>query len=163
MERDFRAQLERIDRLMKVIQSKDQISLSGGLDFEDIVMFACVCMWHLKDWVLNDPEFRPKDYNKLKSDLHTEKSLLVCADLANGSKHLVLKNPKVGVAFADPDHTGLLWRPSEGIYQTLHYIVCDDRNDPFHGMEIRDFLAIARQAWERIINTHYCSWLDDIV
>jgi hypothetical protein len=158
MERDFRAQLERIDRLMEIVRSKDQFSLSGVLTFEDIVVYACQCMWHLKDWVLNDPGFRPKDASKLKSDIHTEKSILVCADLANGSKHLVLERPKVGFAFADP--TGIHLEPSKGIHQTFHYIVCDDPTDPFNGMEIRDFLAIARQAWERIIDAHYLSIVD---
>jgi hypothetical protein len=50
---------------------------------------------------LNDPGFKPKDLKRLERDIHASKPLLICADLANGSKHLVPKRPKVSFSFGD--------------------------------------------------------------
>ncbi len=97
VEKYFQNQLERIDRLMKIIRSDDQQSLLGSaLTFEDAIIFTCQSIWHLKDWVLNDVNFQAKDTAKLKADIHAQKCLLVCSDLDNGSKHLMLNHPKVG-------------------------------------------------------------------
>jgi hypothetical protein len=64
----FQQQEQRIDRLMKIIRSDDQYSLLvDALTFYDIVIFACQCMWHLKDWILNDPECHPKAADKLEA------------------------------------------------------------------------------------------------
>jgi hypothetical protein len=141
---------------MKIVHSDDEHSLLGGaLTFYDIVIFACQSMWHLKDWILNDPEFQPKDTKQLEADIYAEKCLLVCGDLANGSKHLVLKRPKVGASLSE--RQGIHYDQSQGIFQIYYYIVCADDNDPYHGMEIRALLAAARQSWDTIIDTHHVS------
>jgi hypothetical protein len=156
VEKHFQEQLERIDRLLKIVHSDDEHSpLGGALTFYDIVIFACQSMWHLKDWILNDPEFHPKDTKQLETDIHAEKCLLICADLANGSKHLVLKRPKVGASLWE--RQGIHDYPSQGIFQTFYYIVCSDHGDQYHGMEIRALLAAARQSWDTIIDRHHLS------
>lgn len=150
----WQEQLDRIDRLMEIMRADDQTSLLGGaLRFYDIVVFSLQSIWHLKDWILNDPEFHPKDSSKLKSDIHGEQSLRICADLANGTKHLKLKGSKVGAFISNSQ--GIDLDPSRGRHQTYYYVICSDSSDPYHGMEIRDLLSAARQGWDRIIQTHY--------
>ena len=159
MDQRFWDQLARVDRLLKIVGSTDQLSkLGSALNFEDALTFACQSMWHLKDWILNDPEFRPKDIAKLKADIHERRCLLICADLANGSKHLTLTRPKIGASLAD--QRGICFYPSEGLFQTYYYVACDDPTDRYHGIEIRDLLIEARSAWEEIIDAHYLTAVD---
>lgn len=159
VEKYFQDQLNRVDRLMKIILSDDQNSLLGPtLSFEDVIFFGCQSMWHLKDWILNDTNFQVKDVDKLKADIHSQKCLLVCSDLANGSKHLTLTRPKVGASFFE--RTGIKSYPSKGIFQIHYYVICSDGDNPYHGMEIRELLGEARKAWDKIINEHYLSTVD---
>ena len=72
MEKYYQDQLERIDRLLEIINAKDPYSFIGQLQFEDIVIFTCQCIWHLKDWILNDVGFGAKDYNLLNKDIHSD-------------------------------------------------------------------------------------------
>ena len=60
--------------------------LTGALTYQDAIFFACQAMWHLKDWVKNDLSFAPRDKDILQKDIHAERCLLICADIANGSK-----------------------------------------------------------------------------
>lgn len=158
MEGHFQAQVERIDRLLEIVRAPNQTALTGQLQFEDILIFACQCMWHLRDWVLNDPNFRPKSKNALRDDIYREHCLRICSDLANGSKHLLLANPKTTVSFSD--RHGVHVEDRKGIFQMKYYIRSHDRTDPYHGMEIRDFLAECRASWQKIIDKHYLSEVD---
>lgn len=151
-------QLARIDRLMHIIASKDPHSLCGCLPYHDIVIFTCQCMWHLKDWLLNDPEFGAKDSRALKRDIHSERCLLICSDLANGSKHLAVHSPKTGFSFYNRGGVHIDYK--EGVFEEYFCVVCDTSSDPFHGMEIRELLMLCREAWDRIIDKHYLSEVD---
>lgn len=71
-----------------IIDSDNPYDYIGKLQFYDILIFACQCMWHLKDWILNDPEFGEKDTKALYEEIHSEKCLLICADLANEIHHV---------------------------------------------------------------------------
>lgn len=157
MEKIYQYQLGRVYRLMEIVNAQDPDPLMGNLNFEDVLIFTCQSIWHLKDWILNDPEFGAKDPEQLKADIHSEKSLLVCADLANGSKHLKLRGPKTGFDFAEP--TGIHLNQNKGINQKFYYIVSSDHSDPYFGKEIRELLADCRKSWERIIDKHYLSRL----
>ena len=152
-------QLRRIDRLLTVLESDNPYDWVRGLDAIDIIVFACQSMWHLKDWILNDAHFGARDKEELKRDIHASRCLLICADLANGSKHLSLNNPKTDARLWE--RSGFHYEPSKGICRAIYYVVCDDRSDEYHGMEIRDVLRRCRDEWQRIINRHYLSRIDD--
>jgi hypothetical protein len=158
MEKYFQEQVERIDRLMKIVEANDPYTLMNGLLFYDVIVFTCQSMWHLKDWILNDPNFRAADHDALMKEIHATRSLLLCSDIANGSKHLSLNYPKVGGTLFD--RTGLHCDPAKGIFQEFYYVYCPDPADEFHGMEIRTFLRRCRNSWEDIINRYYFSQAD---
>ncbi len=149
--RTFHEHLSMIDRVMKIIMADDPIPLLGGLLYMDLVIFACQCMWHLKDWMKNDPIFCAKDAKALDLDIHSEQCLKICADLANGLKHLSLKSPKTN--FSLSPRTGI--HVERGIWQEYYYVVCSDGTD--NGMELRSLLLQCRDAWQGIINKHYLS------
>lgn len=162
MTKGYQEQLKRIDRLMKMVE-EDQFhaGVAGGLEPIDLVLFACQSMWHLKDWICNDSNFGVKDIEALKKDVHSSHCLLVCADLANGSKHLSLKDPKVGAGAGLSERSGVHYEPSKEIFREIHYVVCSDPSDEHHGMEVRDLLRRCRDEWQRIINQHHLSRVDD--
>lgn len=160
MEHSFREQLDRVDRLMTIVEADNPHELAPGLLTIDVMIFACQSMWHLKDWILNDSDFGAKDRDALKDDIYTSRCLLACADLANGSKHLSLDRAHVGGRIADLAGTHI--ETSKGIYRELHYVVCADSSDEFHGMEIGTLLRRCRDRWNTIIIRHWLSYTDDL-
>ena len=124
MEHSYKDQLERVDRLMTIVEADNQYELIGGLETIDIILFACQSMWHLKDWVRNDPLFGARNVGELQKDIHASSCLRVCADIANGSKHLSLDRPKVGAQLWE--HTGVHVEPAKGIFRDMYYVVCRD-------------------------------------
>lgn len=144
---------------MAIVEADNPHAMSTGLLTIDIMIFACQSMWHLKDWILNDPDFGVRDKEALKGDIHSQRCLLVCADLANGSKHLSLDRTKIGGRIAD--FAGVHIESSKGIYRELYYVVCADPSDEFHGMEIRTLLRRCRDRWDAVINRHWLSYTDD--
>ena len=156
----YQDQLKRIDRLMTIVEADHfHDGVIGGLEAIDVVLFACQSMWHLKDWICNDSNFGARDIKELKKDVHASHCLRVCADLANGSKHLSLKNPRVGARLFE--RSGIHYESSKGIFRDIHLVVCRDPSDKYHGMEIRDLLRRCRNEWQRIINRHLSKIDDD--
>jgi hypothetical protein len=156
MPRLFQEQVARVDRLLELVNAEDQqAALSGTLMFQDILIFACQSMWHIRDWVLNDPYFAAKDKSVLRREIETNQYLLVCADLANGSKHFVLNRPRTTIR--ESDRQGIWVVPGDGIFQIRYYLESGDHSGPFHGMEIRAFLSACRAEWQSIIERHYMS------
>lgn len=151
METVFQNQLERIDRLMRIVEADDPYEIMRGLSFYDVLIFGCQSMWHLKDWILHDPHFGAANTETLSRDIHSTRCLLVCADIANGTKHLSLNRQKTGSRLSERE--GLC--VSRGMFQELYYVLCDDPADEFHNMEIRTLLRHCRNAWDGIINRHY--------
>lgn len=159
MDSSYRDQLDRIDRLMTVVESDNPRAWVSGLDGLDMVVFACQSMWHLKDWIFNDARFGAADRKELNGDIHQSLPLLICRDLANRSKHLTLDNPKTDARLSD--HSGIHYEPSKGICREMYYILCHSPSEEYHGMEVRDLLRRCRSEWQRIINRHYLSRVDD--
>lgn len=159
MANGYRDQLQRIDRLMAIVESDNFNDWINDLEPIDIVVFACQSMWHLKDWILNDPCFGAKNRDELNCEIHASRCLCICADLANGSKHLTLNNPRTDARLSD--RYGFQLDTSKEICRVIYYVWCDDQSDEYHGMEIRDFLRICRDQWQRIIHRHHLSKIGD--
>ena len=92
-----------------IVEADNPHKWASGLLTIDVMMFACQSMWHLKDWILNDRDFGAKDRKALEGDIYASRCLLACADLANGSKHLCLNSPQIGVHISDRAGTHLDW------------------------------------------------------
>ncbi|MEX2517206.1 MAG: hypothetical protein WD572_09935 [Gammaproteobacteria bacterium] len=158
MERFFQEQEQRIDRLMALVRAADfPDAVNGALTFYDIAILTCQAMWHMKDWILNDAEFRAASREELKRDIYNSHVLQVCADIANGSKHLSLKSPKIGTGVSLAELSGIHIEPAKGIFREFYYIHYPNLADPYHGTEIRDLLEDARRAWQVIIDKYYLS------
>jgi hypothetical protein len=73
-----------------------QDSGMGTEHFLDELYATFQAIWHLKDWLRNDPHVTVTG-QAIDDWLNSRDSvLLVAADLANGSKHFALTNPRSG-------------------------------------------------------------------
>ncbi len=102
--------------------------------------------WHLKDWVKNDVSVLPAVRATLETDLTSSPDLMICADLANGTKHLEFKTPRVGAK-----HTRKNFRLVVGGDSSVEYII--DRGDGTQS----DAVQLARNclaAWEQLLRKY---------
>ena len=51
------------------------------------------CCYHLKDWLRGDPAVDPRIGRDAETYIGARRTLMIAADLANGSKHLVRTRP----------------------------------------------------------------------
>lgn len=66
----------------------------NSVDYDDDVQHFLQDAWHLKDWLKNDPALKIGE--QIEDLVKTKRSLMICADLANGSKHMVRDWHRVG-------------------------------------------------------------------
>jgi hypothetical protein len=119
---------------------------------DDLFSFFQNC-WHLKDWIKNDDTLPQATRDAIVKDAQATDSLLFCADLANGSKHLVLQNDRKGarilsfrVSTGDPK-TGETF--SEG---HLFEIASEHGTPQPYG--IVNFARKAVEDWEDLLKKH---------
>jgi hypothetical protein len=75
----------------RVRQSRDEVRTDhlGTEGYRDEVFALFQSLWHLKDWLRNDPALDPTLRSSVEGWINLEGDLLkVAADVANGSKHM---------------------------------------------------------------------------
>ena len=55
-------------------------------------------VWHLKDWLKNDPAVSQQVRTSVEADVQSVQALRLAADLANASKHFELRSSREGAA-----------------------------------------------------------------
>lgn len=132
-------QLDRVRRMLDRIERKQGRAVDDYGD--DIWSFFQNC-WHLKDWIKNDPHV--SIHGSIEDLVKKSPPLMICADLANGTKHLKFdRPPRVG---AKPSHWNMTITPGES--STVEYLI-----DPGTGTK-QDALDLARSCvaeWERLL------------
>jgi hypothetical protein len=68
----------------------------SGDDYEDACYGFFQNCYHLKDWLINDPNFTRKTARQIEDYINATPSLSICADICNGTKHLKLLEPRSG-------------------------------------------------------------------
>ena len=95
----YKEQFERLGRWLEKIRNHD-VDTIIHLDFMWAYFQNC---WHLKDWIVNDdtvpeaikgPKNKKGYYDEFEDKLKKYENIIICADLANRSKHLTLNSPK---------------------------------------------------------------------
>jgi hypothetical protein len=71
-------------------------------EYEDAVYHFFQDAWHLKEWLKNDPNISASVKSRIEADLDSQPSLCAAADIANGSKHVELRNSRVGAKISEP-------------------------------------------------------------
>jgi hypothetical protein len=90
--RDYLSQYRRVERALQRIENQNR----NQTEYEDDLWSFFQNCHHLKDWVINDDSIEKsiRDQEKVEGFVYMDEDLRICADLANRSKHLELKNPK---------------------------------------------------------------------
>jgi hypothetical protein len=106
--------------------------------------------WHLKDWIKNDASLSEDVRAALNGEAHANDFLLLCKDLANGSKHLKLTTPS--------RKRGALWYVSamslgETNIREEFAILPGDEPDRVP-MSAAYFAKTAAQSWRMILTKH---------
>lgn len=94
-------QYERVKRYLQKIQNQNRSQVEYK---DDLNSFFQNC-WHLKDWLKNDTRSK-----NIIGDIENEINdtcifLMICADLANGTKHLKLRDQRIDGKFTKIDVT----------------------------------------------------------
>jgi hypothetical protein len=93
--RGWQFQWRRVDRRLDDVRAVDTGREGDTEDALDTTLSFFEAIQHLKDWLRNDPSS-----GITKVDVHSlidrSPMLKLCADLANGSKHLVLTSTQTG-------------------------------------------------------------------
>ncbi len=156
----YQEQLARVRRFLARVESssvnpKLELPPEKQTEYEDTLYAFFQNCWHPKDWIRNDGTAPSTLKNDIENHCTRYQSLMLSADVANGSKHLLLNRPRVGgkvtqeimlrfmESFATGDST------FEGVrYQ---YKIGDDTGNSFYALDV------ARQAvsdWETLIKTN---------
>lgn len=134
-------QLNRVRRMLERINRQDR----SPIEYEDDVWSFFQNCWHLKDWVKNDPSVPARVRNSIEKLVAAPRPLMMCADLANATKHLKLtKKPRAG---AKQSHWNIAITPGES--SKVQYAI-----DVGSGTR-QDGLDLARKClseWERILS-----------
>lgn len=91
MSYQYLEQISRVHRFLNRIRDKEK----ERIQYEDDLWSFFQNCWHLKDWIKNDPKVSDVIKSNIGVEIYQYESLRICADLANRSKHLVLRNIRI--------------------------------------------------------------------
>ena len=135
----YQDQLTRVRRFLHRIETHNRPST----DYDDDIWAFFQNCWHLKDWVKNDPEVPSSVRTTIESTIKGSPELLMCADLANASKHLFLSTPRIGAKHSHKNYLVVM-----GGQSRVEYFI-----DTGDGSKI-DAVDLARKcvtSWESIL------------
>lgn len=140
--------VEQLSRVRRYLTRMERMGASD-CDVDDLYSFF-LNAWHLIDWASNHPAIR-LTYEQLKAEVEANfsRSIWLCNDIAQGSKHFKLTKPaRTAPAIA---HTNT--RITPGANQPPETLFTFS----FPDGSTRDALALAREVvadWERILSRH---------
>lgn len=108
--RDYMEQLERVRRFL---QRVEVLVGRNSETYQDDLWSFFQNAWHLKDWIKNDSSIPQAVRDQVVSDAEAERSLQICADLCNRSKHLQLNRSRHD-ADVNPGHNITVFPSSAG-------------------------------------------------
>jgi len=125
-------QWARVQRALQRIENNKNRQMD---DYEDDVWFFFQNCWHLKDWLKNDSAIDKGIRDSVESDVHKIEELVICADLANRSKHLKLTSIRVDANVTKRNVTIHTGPPGEG-YGEYNFIITRDDKREFDAIHI---------------------------
>jgi hypothetical protein len=137
-------QFERVKRFLGRIEVQGRDSTEYD---DDLWAFFQNC-WHLKDWIMNDPGVPRALGKRIFKSVKRCSSIIVCADLANRSKHLSLKDPWVDAEVTQRNVDVQLGNPTTS---TSEHIITVKNGNKLIALEVA---KKAVEEWQDIFKTH---------
>ena len=135
----YQDQLTRVRRFLARIEQHNR----PHDEYDDDMWSFFQNCWHVKDWIKYDPGVPSSVRTSIEATVMGSPHLMICADLANARKHLVLMNPRIGAK-----HSHKNYRIVVGESSKVEYLI-----DTGSGTKV-DGLTLARACvteWERIL------------
>ncbi len=95
------------DQLDRVLRYLGRVYSVGGepnqryvVDYQDDVWSFFQNCWHLKDWIRHDPLLDDDVKARIKAAVEDSPVLAIANDMANGTKHLELHEPRAGASYS---------------------------------------------------------------
>lgn len=63
--------------------------------YQDVVYAFFQNCWSLKDWIINSGALSKEKIEEVEKFFHSNMDMKICRDIANGSKHLLIKEPSI--------------------------------------------------------------------
>lgn len=96
----YGAQLDRARRMRKRLYNETEWAVDRSTEFQDDMLNTFQAIWHVKDWVKNDPLLSTAQHATKQQAIidaaHASPILKICADVCNGTKHFKLTTPRSG-------------------------------------------------------------------
>lgn len=84
------------DRYAQLLAGQPLLAGDEFNDIEDFMIATMHFVWHLKDWIYNDPLLDVAQRKRIVGLAEKSRELLIVADMANGTKHVVVSNSRTG-------------------------------------------------------------------
>jgi hypothetical protein len=120
------------------------------LAYDDFVWAFFQNCWHLRDWIHNDPSLPKNLRANVMEEWKREPCLLVCSDLANGTKHLALDRPRDGEG-AKHSHRVLEVMAGDSSQTKLLYYVARGNGERLEALSLAN---ACMRAWVRILRAY---------
>lgn len=148
--RIWKEQWDRVHRWYARIKVQDRCRQ----EYEDDLWAFFQNCWHMKDWLINDP-ILGLNKKTVTKEAHALIPLTICADLANGSKHLKLKPDAArrNAAMSGRDIHVRIHTHFRGKKQRARVRVRWDYRVTYCGQRKKKALALASEAidaWEEV-------------
>lgn len=94
----WRDQYDRVHRYLTRLQeiANGVEHVRSSLTYKDDMLAFFQNCYHLKDWIRNDSALDPFTRCAVECHVNANRELRLCADIANGTKHLVLTRRRSG-------------------------------------------------------------------
>lgn len=145
---DWRSQWARVSRRLNDVRAV-YAGAPGGTDVAiDTVLSFFEAVHHLKDWLGNDPV---SGITKAEADslINSSPMLRLCADLANGSKHLSLTGSRTGDKSTEIARNDVTIFAGTGTSAHRFYVQSGKRE-----YDVLDIAESAVLEWARFFNAH---------
>jgi hypothetical protein len=146
----FCIQFARIKRLLKKLEDQN----SDYKEYLDYLTSFFIQAWALKEWIKNDDNIKIKGFD-IEKECEKYPHLMLCADLANKSKHLILTKPRINadiVGFGVTIYVstiGSSHRNRHPVKSKYKYIVKDKTESKYTAIDLAKKIVMD---WQKIVD-----------
>jgi hypothetical protein len=149
VQRAYLEQLERVRRFFARLSNENR----DAVEYDDDLWSFFQHCWHFKDWLKNDPTVPTQITGRVEDYAKGKLAIMICADLANRSKHAVLKNIRKDAEITSRDTTVFIGgtKESPGTFSVSeHTITLNDGSTH----QARDVARQAIRDWEELLKSY---------
>jgi len=137
------------DQWKRVLRWLERIEATprNSTEYDDFIWAFFQNCWHMKDWIKNDQLLSSSFRSGIEGMALRERSLRVCADLANGTKHFELQKPKNGAGAKHSHRVLKVVAGDSSKTQIDYFLMLGDGSQ----VNARAIAREAVEAWRRLL------------